>query len=149
MRERQVKEILAQKLQAEGFMNLTVRYGNERGVDIEAQFPDSGRRLYIEVKGERPGAHETAKRRVALGEALLQIFAVYDGSSVCAIALPNTRGFRSLAQRVFTPLSRLELHALFVGEDGEIWHLGPKTPAGLPRRISSLKEVLQYGHGHG
>ncbi len=142
MRERKVKQLLAKQLEAEGFMNLKVRYGHERGVDIEAQFPESGRKLYIEVKGERTGA-QAANIRQVFGEALLQIFTAYDGSSVCAIALPNTRGFRGLARRVFTPLSRLGLHALFVSEDGEIWHLGPKTPAGLPRRISSLKEVLQ------
>ena len=143
MRERKVKQILAQRIEDEGFMNLKVRYGSERGVDIEAQFPDSRRWLYIEVKGERPGGQETAQRRVVLGEALLQVFSIYDGSSVCAIALPNTRGFRNLAQRIFLPLSRLGLHVIFVGENGEIWHLGPATPAGLPRRVPSLRKALQ------
>ena len=142
MRERKVKQILAQHLEEEGFMNLKVRYGSERGVDIEAQFPESGRWLYMEVKGTRTGA-QAATIRAVFGEALLQVFSIYDGSAVCAIALPNTRGFRGLAQRVFLPLSRLGLHVVFVGKDGEIWHLGPTAPAGLPRRVSSLRKALQ------
>jgi hypothetical protein len=55
MREREVKQRLAEQLRKEGFMNLNVRYGQEHGIDIEAQFPRSRRWLYIEVKGERPG----------------------------------------------------------------------------------------------
>jgi len=141
VREQKVKQILAEHLKMEGFMNLKVRYGHERGIDIEAQFPESGRWLYIEVKGTRTGA-QAANIRQVFGEALLQIFSIYDGSSVCAIALPNTQEFRRLARQIFMPLSRLGVHALFVGKNGEIWHLGPKTPAGLPRRVSSLKEVL-------
>lgn len=124
-------------------MNIRVRYGNERGVDIEAQFPDTRRWIFIEVKGERSGSQKTAQQRAALGEALLQIFNVYDSTSVCAIALPNTRGFQKLIRNIFLPLSRLRIHVLFIGEDGEIWHAGPTTPAGLPRRISSLREALQ------
>ncbi len=141
MRESKAKRILAERLDAEGFMNLTVRYGQKRGIDIEAQFPDSGRWLYIEVKGERAGGQAAATRRAALGEALLQAFSVYDDSAVCAIALPNTRGFRNLIRRMLVPLRKLGLHVIFVGEE-EIWHLGPDTPGGLPRRVSSLKEVL-------
>jgi len=139
VREAEVKRRLAEQLQAEGFMNLRVRYGQEPGIDIEAQFPDSHRWLYIEVKGTRLGGHATSARRAALGEALWQIFSVYDGSAVCAIALPHTRGFRQLVDRILTPLSRLCLHILYVGEN-ELWHQAPHEP--LPRRINSLKEAL-------
>ncbi|MCS7137241.1 MAG: hypothetical protein NZ941_02600, partial [Candidatus Caldarchaeum sp.] len=139
MREAEVKRRLAEQLRAEGFLNLRVRYGQEPGIDIEAQFPDSRRWLYIEVKGTRPGGHETASRRAALGEALWQIFSVYDGMAVCAIALPDTRGFRKLVQQILTPLSQLCLHILYVGED-EMWHQAPNEL--LPRRIASLKEAL-------
>lgn len=142
MRERRVVEILAQRLMKEGFLNVKPRYGSERGVDLEAQFPDSRRWLYIEAKGERPGSHETAKRRVVLGEALFQIFNIYDDSAVCAIALPNTRGFRNLARGIFGPLSRLGVHVLFIGEDGEVWHLDPKK-VGLPHRVPCLREELE------
>ena len=145
MRERRVTEILAQRLQEERFMSLGVRYGQEQGPDLEARLPASGRRVYIEAKGEQPGGNESAKRRTALGKALLQILLRYDSISVCAIALPNTRGFRNLAQKVHPPLARLGIHVLLVGEDGQIWHLGPKTPAGLPRRIASLKDTLENG----
>ncbi|GAA6751420.1 hypothetical protein Thermus77412_19730 [Thermus antranikianii] len=146
MRERRVTEILAQKLKEEGFVNLTVRSGKEHGPDIEAKLPASGRKLYVEAKGERPGGPEGSKRRIALGEALLQILSLYDGSSVCAIALPNTRGFRNLVPKVYPPLARLGIHVLFVDEDGQIWHLGPKeTLKSVPRRIDSLKEALEHG----
>lgn len=140
MREDEVKRRLAEQLRAEGFMNLKVRYGQERGIDIEAQFPDFRRWLYIEVKGDRPGGQEAATRRAALGEALLQILEVYDGSAACAIAVPDSRGFRGLAQRLLLPLQKLGLHVIFVGEEG-LWHLGPRSGP-LPQRISSLKEVL-------
>jgi len=142
VREREVKERLAERLRSEGLMNLRVRYGREHGIDIEAQFPATRRWLYIEVKGERPGGQATANRRTALGEALLQIFEVYNGSAACAIALPNTRGFQNLARRILMPLGRLGLHLIFVGEE-EIWHLAPNAPGGLPRKVSSLKEVLE------
>lgn len=142
MREAEVKRRLAERLQAEGFLNLRVRYGQEPGIDIEAQFPDSRRWLYIEVKGTRSGGYDTANRRAVLGEALWQIFSVYDGSAVCAIALPNTRGFRRLIEQILTPLSRLRLHILYVGED-ELWHQAPNEP--LPCRITSLKEALSCG----
>ena len=142
VREREVKRLLAQRLQEEGFMNLKVRYGPERGIDIEAQFPDSRRHLYIEVKGERPGGQATATRRAALGEALLQILSVYDGSAVCAIALPFTRGYQNLVRRILVPLRRLGLHMIFVRGD-EIWHLAPGSPGFLPRKAASLREVLE------
>lgn len=140
MREREVKERLAERLRSEGFMNLRVRYGQERGIDIEAQFPDSRRWVYIEVKGDRPGGQEAATRRAVLGEALLQLFEVYDGSAICAIALPDSQGFRGLAQRILLPLQKMGLHVIFVGEG--FWHLGPRSGPG-PRKISSLKEVLE------
>lgn len=139
MREREVKQRLAERLRSEGFMNLKVRYSSERGIDIEAQFPDSRRWVYIEAKGKRAGGQEAATRRAVLGEALLQVFEVYDGSAVCAIALPETRGFRSLARRILLPLGRLGLNVIFVGEEG-LWHLGKGA---MPRKVSSLKEVLE------
>jgi len=142
MRERRVKQILAERLLAEGFMNLRVRYGNERGIDMEAQFPESGRRLYIEVKGERPGKQEASKRRVAFAEALLQIFFVYDSFAVCAIGVPHTRSFRRLVQKLHLPLKRLGLHVLLVDRDGRIWHLDPQNPPGVVRPVSSLANAL-------
>ena len=142
VREREVKRLLAQRLREEGFMNLKVRYGREHGIDIEAQFPETRRWLYIEVKGERPGGQATATRRAALGEALLQILSVYDGSTVCAIALPFTRGYQNLVRRILVPLHRLGLHMIFVRED-EVWHLAPGSPGFLPQRVASLREVLE------
>jgi hypothetical protein len=142
MREREVKQRLAEQLRKEGFMNLNVRYGQEHRIDIEAQFPRSRRWLYIEVKGERPGGQEAAKRRAALGEALLQILSVYDGSAVCAIALPFTRGYQNLVRQILVPLQRLELHMIFVRE-GEIWHLAPGSQGFLPQKVAALMEALE------
>ena len=142
MREREVKQQLAEQLRKEGFMNLKVRYGQEHGIDIEAQFPKSRRWLYIEAKGERPGGQEAAKRRVALGEALLQILSVYDGLAVCAIALPFTHGYQNLVRQILVPLQRLELHMIFVRED-EVWHLAPGSKGFLPQKVASLREVLE------
>lgn len=142
VRERELKERLAERLRSEGFMNLRVRYGREHGIDIEAQFPATQRWLYIEVKGERPGGQATATRRATMGEALLQILSVYDGSAVCAIALPFTRGYQNLVRQLLVPLQRLGLHMIFVRE-GEIWHLAPGSPGFFPQKVASLMEVLE------
>ncbi|HDI11152.1 MAG TPA: hypothetical protein ENF77_02370 [Candidatus Acetothermia bacterium] len=141
MREREVKKTLSEHLRADGFKLLDVRYRSRRGIDIEALCPEAGPKVYIEVKGERSGPNPQAKRRAALGEALLQVLEVYDGFSVCAIALPDTRGFRSLVARVHPPLKALGIHVVFVDEKG-FSHLGPDSPTPLPQPISSLRHVL-------
>ena len=141
MREREVTRRIAERLKAEGVLNMTVRYQQEHGPDIEAELPDTRKKLYIEAKGERPGGQETAKRRVALGEALFQILSVYDLDVICVIALPYTKGYQDLVKRIMPGLRQLHLHVLFVGADG-IWHLSPKTNGFFPTKPVLLLEAL-------
>jgi len=142
MREREVVKRIAERLRIEGLMNLQVRYGQEQGLDIEGVLPSSRRRLYIEAKGDRPGGQEAAKRRVALGEALYQILAVYDADVVCAIALPSNQGFQRLLRNILPGLHRLGLHVLLVG-DTDIWHLAPSAQGFFPSKPQSLIEALE------
>lgn len=111
-------------------------------MDIEAQLPDSRRRLFIEAKGDRPGGREAAKRRVALGEALLQILTAYDGQAVCGTALPFSEGYVNLVRNIFPGIQRLGLHVVFV-RDAEVWHLSPKAKGFFPTRPESLVGVLE------
>ncbi len=141
MREREIVQILAKRLAEEG-VSMTVRYGPVRGPDIEGQLPRSRRRFFIEAKGERPGGAETAKRRVAMGEVLLQILPVYDRDVVCAIALPNHPGYRRLVRRILPGLLRLDMHVFFVDNEG-IRHLSPNASGFLPRKVHSVSEALE------
>ncbi len=143
MREREVKALLSERLRAEGFRLLDVRYRSRRGIDIEASHPRSPQKLYIEVKGERRGGNPTIMRRRALGEALLQVFEAYgDDEAVYAIALQDTRGFRSLVARIFPALKAFGLHVIFVG-NGTFAHLGPNSPTPIPQPVSSLQRALR------
>lgn len=142
MREREVVRRLAERLQAEGVLNLKVRYGQEHGPDIEAELPTSHRRLFIEAKGERPGGQEGAKRRVALGEALFQILSVYDTDVVCALGLPFTKGYQTLVRNVLPGLRKLGVHVLWVRDD-EIWHLSPVAQGFFPTKPESIVKVLE------
>jgi len=141
MREREVTRKVAERLKSDGILNLTVRYGSEPGPDIEGELPKTGRHLFVEAKGERPGGSEGAKRRVALGEALFQIFCSYDEEVVCAIALPRTEGYEDLLRRMLPALRRLGLHVLLV-KDAEIWHLAPNAAGLFPTIPKSITEVL-------
>lgn len=51
----------------------------------------------------------------------------------------RAEGFMNLTVRILTPLGRLRLHVLYLGEH-EIWHQAPNGT--MPQRISSLKEAL-------
>lgn len=120
---------------------MVVRYKYERGPDIEGQLPGSLKRFFIEAKGERPGKHATAKRRVAMGEVLLQILSRYDEDVACAIALPYNRGFQNLVRSIIPGLRKLGLHVLFV-KNGDVWHLDPNAGGFFPSKPESIVEVL-------
>lgn len=123
-------------MKAEGVLNLKVRYGQERGPDIEAQLPDSYRLLFIEAKGE------TAAPDVDLGTALHQILTRYDGQAVCGIALPFTERYKKLVRNILPGIQRLGLHILFV-RDAEVWHLSPNAAGFFPTKPVSLVEALK------
>ncbi len=136
MREREITRILAERLKLEGVLNLQVRYGKERGPDIEALLPKSRRQLLIEVKGEVKAPDS------AIANALYQILSRYDGQAVCGIALPFTEPYKNLVRNILPGIQRLELHLLFV-RDGEIWHLPPSAAGFFPSKPVSLAEVLE------
>lgn len=141
MRERQVTQTIAERLKAESVLNLTVRYRNERGPDIEGRLPASRRWLYVEAKGE-PGSKDKAlDRHMYLGTALLQILSVYDHDVVCAIALPYNEGYEALVRKILAGIGRLGVHILLVrGED--VWHLAPDAKGFFPTKAESLIAVL-------
>ena len=144
MRERQIKALIAKRLKDEGFSFPDVRYGSQRGIDIETRHPDTNTPIYMEIKGERTGGNESAMARAAVGESLFQILSVYDGLALCVLVFPKTQRFINLVNRVRTPLSKLKIHILFVEEVG-IWHLSPDSIMPYPQKIETLREVLKNG----
>ncbi len=144
MREREVTKTVAERLSAEGLLNMQVRYGNQRGPDIEGVLPRSGRRLFVEAKGERgnlPG-NRSLDARIAVGEALVQILSLWDRDVVCGIALPFTREFENTVRNIQAGIRELGLHLLLV-RDGSIWYLGPKAQGFFPERRETLMEALE------
>lgn len=136
MRERELVQTLAERLQRDGLSDLRVRYGSERGADIEGTLPRSCKRLFIEAKGIRARRNE----RAALGEALLQILRHYDYDVVCAIAVPYCEPFTELLRSILPGLSVLGIHILLVRPE-EIWHVPPARHFS-PERVESLVESL-------
>ncbi len=137
MRERDVTRTIAERLHTEGLVSLRVRYGNERGPDIEGTLPRSGRTLYVEAKGERKNVSE----RVAIGEALLQILTHYDRDVVCALAFPYTEGFENVLRNILPGLRRLGVHVLLV-RNGEVWYLDPQSAGFFPEKKQQLTKEL-------
>jgi hypothetical protein len=136
MRERHVIKLVALRLQAEGVLNLQVRYAPERGPDIEAQLPQSRRLLFLEAKGE------TKAPDVALGTALYQILTRYDGHVVCGVALPFTERYEMLVRNILPGVQRLGLHILFV-KDEQVWYLSPNAAGFFPTKPTSLVEAIE------
>lgn len=137
MRERDLVKILAERLRQEGLVDLKMRAGHQRGSDIEGKLPESGRRLFIEAKGERsyPDA------RAAMGEAILQILHHYDYDVICALAVPYTRAFEKLLRSIMPGLARLGIHGLLVRAPDEVWYVSP-TRDFSPERPESLVKRL-------
>ena len=136
MREREVVRIIAERLKRDGVLNLHVRYDREHGADIEAELPTSRRSLFIEAKGDVKAPDS------AIGVALYQILARYDGQAVCGIALPFSRRYQNLVRNILPGIQRLGLHVIFV-RDAEVWHLSPNAGGFLPSKPASLVEALE------
>jgi hypothetical protein len=136
MQERLVTEAIAKRLKCEGILSLQVRCGREQGPDIEAQLHSSRRRLFIEAKGDAKAPDS------AIGVALYQILARYDGQAVCGFALPFSRKYKKLVRNILPGIQRLGLHVIFV-RDAEVWHLSPNAGGFLPSKPASLVEALE------
>jgi len=136
MRECEVVTKVVERLKCEGVPNPQVRYGREHGPDIEAQLPSSRRLLFIEAKGDVKAPD------LAIGVALYQILARYDGQAVCGIALPYSRRYQNLVRNILPGIQRLGLHVIFV-RDAEVWHLSPNAGGFLPSKPVSLVEALE------
>ncbi len=138
MREREVIRTVAERLRAEGLMDLKVRYGSEPGPDIEGTLPRSRRHLFVEAKGERA----RTSPRITVGEALLQILSRWDSDVVCALAVPYNKEFEEVLRTILPGLRCLELHVL-LAKDGEVWYLSPNKAGFLVEKPLSIIEVLE------
>jgi len=141
MREREVTKVVAARLREEGALNLKVRYGSEGGPDIECDLPGSGRRLYVEAKGFRAGGKVSQNCRTTVGEALLQIFSIYDRDVLCAMALPYSDGYTTVVRNIMPGLRVLGVHVLLV-RGTEVWHLRPDSAGFFPSVPESIVEEL-------
>ena len=140
MREREVTRVIAGRLHEEGVFNLQVRYGQERGPDIEAELPSSHRSLFIEVKGS------SRNPEVDLGTALYQVLTRRDGRAVCGITLSWAGRYETLVRRVLSGIQRLGLHVLLV-RNRDVWRLSPGARGFFPSKADSLTDALEGTHG--
>jgi biotin operon repressor len=95
LKEDEVKAAVRDHLRAEGY-DVTVAWGHERGIDIEARKP--GDRILIEAKGEVARQPQQVNYFLgALGE-LVQRLA--DPNARYGLALPDNRQYRGLVERL-------------------------------------------------
>ncbi len=111
-----VKQAVADHLEAAGYV-VTVMWGRERGIDIEAVKPDD--RIIIEAKGQAPaGAQQVNYFLNALGELVQR---TSDEHARYALALPALRQYRNLAARLpQLARERLRLSIYFVDAKGSV-----------------------------
>lgn len=119
MREDFVKESLKQWLTSDGWTT-NIAWGKTQGIDVEAK--KAGGRWLIEAKGE--GVIPQACRNsffTVLGDILQRM---NDPTAKYSIALPDTKVFRNLWQRLpTTAKDRLQLSLLLVDDQGKVTHL--------------------------
>ncbi len=110
--EDEVKAALVAYLEARGY-SVTVAWGRERGVDLEARRGEQ--RLLVEAKGEvARGAQQVNYFLGALGE-LVQRMA--DPTAIYALALPDNPQYRGLVRRLpGHARQRLGLTVFFVSQ---------------------------------
>jgi len=119
MSEDEVKRAVADWLEAAGW-SVVVRWGRERGIDIEAR--RGGERWVIEAKGcGSLGAMRVNYFLSMLGETLQRMD---DPGAHHSIALPDMPQFRGLWSRLpQLAKTRTGISAIFVGEGGAVVHL--------------------------
>lgn len=108
--EDEVKSAVRDHLQAQGWA-VTIAWGRERGVDIEAHRGDE--HLYLEAKGEAANPPQQVNYFLgALGELVQRL---RDPTATYGLALPDNPQYRNLVRRL-PPMAfeRLSLTVLFV-----------------------------------
>lgn len=127
--EDEVKRILERWLTGQGW-SVSVRYGHERGIDIEAIRNEE--RWIIEVKG--PGSRQPMRVNyflAVLGETLQRMS---DPRAHYSVAFPDLDQFRRLWQRLpALAKKRTGITAIFVTADGRIQEIsGGSKPTEIP-----------------
>lgn len=106
--EDQVKAAVQAWLESRGW-SVVVRWGRERGIDIEARSAD--RRYVIEAKGEAPpGPQQVNYFLGALGELVQRLD---DGATHYGLALPDNRQYRGLVDRLPAEARARVVHVVF------------------------------------
>lgn len=112
--EDEVKAAIRDYLQDRGY-EVSVAWGRERGIDIEARGPD---RLVIEAKGSATLQPQQVNYFLgAIGELVQRM---NDPNARYGLALPDNRQYRGLVERLpALGRSRLDLTIYFVRHDGQ------------------------------
>lgn len=117
--EDEVKRAVRNWLEQSGW-TVEVRWGRERGIDVEAAL--DGKRWVIEAKG--CGSRQAMRVNyfiAMLGETLQRMD---DADARYSIALPDMQQFRRLWDRLpALAKSRTGISAIFVGADGSVTHV--------------------------
>lgn len=113
--EDDVKRALKEYLETQGY-EVTVMWGRERGIDIDARSPDG--RLVIEAKGEVASQPQQTNYFLgALGELVQRMS---DERASYGLALPDNKVFRGLVSRLpAMARQRLGLRVFLVTRDGD------------------------------
>jgi Holliday junction resolvase-like predicted endonuclease len=131
--ENDVVEAVCLYLAQQGFVINERRHTTQRGIDIKATHPHSGKTLYVEAKGgtssrcgsARYGEPYTKSQifdRTAKGVyTLLQIHGKSTStSSDFALAVPDTKWFREYLNPIKNTVQKLRLQVLLVDEDKNV-----------------------------
>lgn len=120
--ENRVKEVLKQRLEAEGWMISTISYGTERGKDLEVT--KGPRTIIIEAKGEpkSPSSYQQERRGFIRGAfaSIIQYMREDNPDRAYCIAFPNNEYYPRRVQELIprSVRTKLVLNILFVDENG-------------------------------
>ena len=119
MSEDQVKAAIAAWLERDGW-DVDVRWGRERGIDIEAH--RGSERWIIEAKG--CGSRQPMRVNYFIGMLGETLQRMNDDDARYSIALPDMKQYRGLWNRLpRLAKDRTTISMLFVAEDGSVGHI--------------------------
>ena len=119
MSEDQVKAAISVWLERDGW-DVDVRWGRERGIDIEAH--RGKERWVIEAKG--CGSRQPMRVNYFIGMLGETLQRMDDGDAQYSIALPDMKQYRGLWSRLpRLAKDRTTISMLFVAEDGSVDHI--------------------------